>query len=260
MRWVEACIVRNASADRAKLRQDTTSLIDNFGQVCQTKDGGYVKGYWQDFIKGEFQKDYMVRLMDFVEAEAARNPVYPDITQVFRAFELTPFEQTKVVIIGQDPYYNEGQANGLAFSVPPGEELPPSLLNIYKEIEDDLGIKMDRDNGDLEPWAKQGVLLLNTCLTVSAGKPASHQGKGWERFTDSAIKELAQSDQKIIFLLWGNFAKKKAELIDENRHIILKAAHPSPLSAHNGFFKCGHFGKVNKYLKQMGKHGINWEV
>lgn len=219
-----------------------------------------MKGYWEDFIKTEMGKGYMARLLDFVEAQSTKGPVYPDISQIFRAFELTPYEKTKVVILGQDPYYNEGQANGLAFSVNPGVEVPPSLVNIYKEIEDDLGIEMNFDNGDLEPWAKQGVLLMNCCLTVSAKKPASHQGQGWEKFTDTAIQELSQSDQKLIFVLWGSFARRKAELIDGNRHVILTAAHPSPLSAHNGFFKCCHFSKINKYLKRMGKREIDWRI
>lgn len=217
-------------------------------------------GNWQEFIKNEMQQEYAQKLMDFLEAEYSSKIVYPKPSQIFRALDLTPLHDLKVVILGQDPYFNENQANGLAFSVNGGEDLPPSLKNIYKELKVDLDVKIPK-TGDLTSWATQGVLLLNTCLTVQAGRPASHRAKGWETFTDRVIERCNEvSDRPLAFLLWGNWAKEKASQINGKKHLVLKAAHPSPLSAHNGFFGCRHFSKVNMHLKTTGQKPINWEV
>lgn len=212
---------------------------------------------WKDALKNEFEKPYFKELTDFVRGEYLSAKVFPPPKFIFNAFELTPFDKVKVVILGQDPYHGEGQAHGLCFSVPETIEMPPSLKNIYIEIGSDVGGKLQR-HGNLEHWAKQGVLLLNATLTVRAHTPASHQGKGWEIFTDAVIQTLSQAKTHLVFLLWGNYAKKKSELIDFGKHLVLEAAHPSPFSAHSGFFGCKHFSQTNAYLKQHGMGEVTW--
>ncbi len=202
----------------------------------------------------------MITLREFLHKEKIeRKTIYPKGVNIFRAFDLTPLEKVKVVILGQDPYHGENQAHGLCFSVKPGIQLPPSLVNIYKELESDLGIKPVK-HGYLESWAKQGVLLLNSVLTVEQGKAASHQGKGWEKFTDQVIDILNNRPYPIIFVLWGSYAQQKGQFIDVKRHVVLSAAHPSPLSAYRGFFGCRHFSKINEYLHRWGEDPINWQL
>lgn len=220
-----------------------------------------IEATWKLQLADEFQKPYFKNLIDFLEQEKAENRIFfPKIVQIFNAYNFTPFDEVKVVIIGQDPYHGVGQAHGLCFSVQYGIKPPPSLVNIYKEIKNNYPDFEIPKHGNLETWAKQGVLLLNSILTVEKNKPASHQKKGWEHFTDASISKLSKNREGIIFILWGNFAQQKANLIDENRHHILKAAHPSPFSAHNGFFGCKHFEKVNQILRQQGKTEINWQL
>ena len=214
---------------------------------------------WDKVLETEFEKQYFKDIIEKCENEYNKHRVYPAKNKIFSAFKLTPFSKVKVVILGQDPYHGEGQAHGLCFSVMPGVPTPPSLVNIYKEIKTDVGGFVP-DNGYLVPWAKQGVLLLNTVLTVREGMPNSHRSLGWEEFTDAVIKKLNDSDHKIVFLLWGNNAKLKANLIDTNKHTILYATHPSPLSATHGFFGCKHFSKTNEILKQNGETPINWQI
>lgn len=212
------------------------------------------------YIESEFQKPYFNGLKQFLAKEAALGKViYPASNSVFNAFEHCSFEELKVVIIGQDPYHGVGQANGLAFSVNEGQKLPPSLRNIFKELNQDVGFEIP-NHGDLTTWAKQGVLLLNSILTVEEGKPGSHQQKGWETFTNTIIKKISDESNGVVFLLWGNYAKSKMDLIDANKHFILTAAHPSPLSAYQGFFHCKHFSKTNEYLLQQGKKPIEWQL
>lgn len=213
---------------------------------------------WKEVLKDEFDKSYFRDLAAALHAEkAAGKTIYPPGSKIFNAFALTPFDQVKVVILGQDPYHNPGQAEGLSFSVPQGIQPPPSLLNIYKEIEDDLGVKVDKSNGSLEGWARQGVFLLNAILTVRAGQAASHSGLGWQTFTDAVIKALSDRREGIVFLLWGNFARSKKVLIDTGRHYVLEAAHPSPL-ARGAFFGCRHFSKTNEILTNNGLEPIDW--
>lgn len=214
---------------------------------------------WDKVLKDEFDQEYFKEIISKVEEEYNKHRVYPAKNKIFSCFKLTPFKDVKVVILGQDPYHGEGQAHGLCFSVMPGVPTPPSLVNIYKEIVSDVGGFIP-DNGYLVPWAKQGVLLLNTVLTVQEGCPNSHRSLGWERFTDAVIKKLNDSDHKIVFLLWGNNAKLKADLIDTNKHNILYATHPSPLSASHGFFGCKHFSKTNEILTQNGLKPIKWQI
>lgn len=218
-----------------------------------------IEASWKNKLETEFSSSYFAELKLFLLSERLEQTVYPPGNQIFSAFSHTPFDAVKVVIVGQDPYHGPGQANGLCFSVAPGLKLPPSLQNIYKEIENDIGLPMSK-NGDLRSWANQGVFLLNTTLTVRAGSPASHHGKGWERFTDAAIKALSNERDGLVFLLWGKPAQSKEKLIDATKHFILKAAHPSPLSAYNGFFGCRHFSKANKILLDLGKTPIHWQV
>lgn len=213
---------------------------------------------WKEVLKGFFEKESFKSLADFVRNEYKKKKVYPKPTDIFRAFWLTPFSKVKVVILGQDPYHGAQQAEGLCFSVPPGVPLPPSLQNIYKEIESDTNIKKDFKDGSLVPWAEQGVFLLNAILTVVASTPASHQGKGWEEFTDFVIKTISERHKHVVFILWGNYARSKKVLIDSTKHLILEAPHPSPFSAYSGFFGSKHFSKCNAYLKQHGKRGVNW--
>ncbi len=214
---------------------------------------------WRKNLAEEFGADYFKELVAFVVSEYKEKKIYPPPKNIFRAFELCPFEKTKVVILGQDPYHGPGQANGLCFAVGEGINPPPSLQNIYKEIESDLGLKMPR-TGDLEKWAEQGVLLLNATLTVEASKAGSHQNKGWEKFTDKVISLLSDQKENLVFILWGRYAQEKGKVIDENKHLVLKAAHPSPFSAHSGFFGCKHFSKANDYLIATGQDPINWQL
>lgn len=212
---------------------------------------------WRTHLQGEFDKPYFATLTQFVRSEYATRQIFPPGRQIFNAFDLCPFDRVKVVIIGQDPYHDDGQANGLCFSVNPGTPFPPSLQNIFKEISDDLGRPMPTD-GDLSRWARQGVLLLNATLTVRAHQAGSHQGKGWEQFTDAVIHELSAHRDHLVFMLWGLYAKAKGAQIDTSRHCILTAAHPSPLSAYRGFFGCHHFSLANAYLTSHGLTPIDW--
>lgn len=212
---------------------------------------------WKRRLQGEFEKPYFARLAEFVRAAYASGPVYPPPKLVFNALDSVAFEDVRVVILGQDPYHGPGQAHGLCFSVPDGVPKPPSLQNIFKEIRDDLGLPIPA-SGNLEPWAKQGVLLLNATLTVQAGQAGSHQGKGWEEFTDAVVRELSDGREGLVFLLWGSYAQKKGAQIDRSKHLVLTAPHPSPLSAHNGFFGCRHFSKVNAHLISKGQAPIAW--
>lgn len=214
---------------------------------------------WDKYIGDEFEKPYYVALRTFLKEEYKNHTVYPDMYDIFSALKETSYFDTKVVIIGQDPYHGVGQAHGMSFSVKPGIGTPPSLKNMYKEIVDELGGFVP-DNGFLMPWAKQGVLLLNSVLTVRGGEPNSHRKKGWEQFTTRVIEELNKREEPVAFLLWGANAKEKMELIDRSRHLCLTAAHPSPLSAYNGFFGCGHFKKVNEWLIKQVKSPIDWQI
>jgi uracil-DNA glycosylase len=214
---------------------------------------------WRTLLRDEFESVYFQALRGFLVEERRKYTVYPPGQQIFSAFNLTPFNKVKVVILGQDPYHGPGQAHGLCFSVPDGMPKPPSLINIFKEIETDLGIPVPRE-GNLTAWARQGVLLLNAILTVRANTPTSHQNKGWETFTDAVIRNLSEKRKNLVFLLWGNYAQAKEKLIDSDRHFILKAAHPSPLSASRGFLGCRHFSKVNNILSEMGLNEINWSI
>jgi uracil-DNA glycosylase len=216
-----------------------------------------IGGGWKEKLAAEFDQAYFTALSDFVRAEYERAIVYPNPKHVFRAFEETPFEKVKVVILGQDPYHGEGQANGLCFAVNPGVRPPPSLQNIFKELESDLGRPVERDP-DLSRWAKQGVLLLNATLTVNARTPGSHQGRGWERFTDAVIQRLNDEREHLVFILWGNYAKQKGAHIDRSKHCVIESAHPSPFSAHSGFFGSKPFSKANAYLIQHGGTPIEW--
>ena len=212
---------------------------------------------WKEHLTEEFETKYFQELTEFIRTQYLSHSIYPPPKEIFRAFDLCPFDEVKVVILGQDPYHGKGQANGLCFAVHEGISLPPSLVNIYKEIETDLGIKM-KPKGDLENWAKQGVLLLNATLTVEAGKAGSHQKKGWEEFTDACIKALSEQKENLVFLLWGRYAQEKGKVIDTTKHLVLTAAHPSPFSAYSGFFGCKHFSKANEYLASHGRGAIKW--
>ncbi|WP_439181767.1 uracil-DNA glycosylase [Carboxylicivirga taeanensis] len=216
-----------------------------------------IEAGWKQVLQPEFDKPYFDTLTQFVRTEYDTNTIYPPAAQIFNAFDLCPFEQTKVVILGQDPYHGPNQAHGLCFSVNKGIKMPPSLVNIYKELHNDVGIAMP-DHGNLEHWARQGVLLLNATLTVQAHQAGSHQKKGWEQFTDAVIKTVAEQSEHVVFLLWGAYAQKKAQLINSDKHLILKSVHPSPLSAHRGFFGNQHFSRTNDYLTANGKAAINW--
>ncbi len=212
---------------------------------------------WKAVLSEEFEKEYFKELSASVREAYVTRSVFPPPQFVFHAFALCPFDAVKVVILGQDPYHGRGQAHGLAFSVQNGVSVPPSLQNIYKEIHDDLGVAVP-PSGNLERWAKQGVLLLNATLTVEQGNAGSHQGRGWELFTDTVIQKISEQKEHVVFLLWGKFAQAKAALIDEEKHLVLKAAHPSPFSAHHGFFGCRHFSKTNAYLEARGQKPIVW--
>ncbi|MFO1241331.1 MAG: uracil-DNA glycosylase [Sphingomonadaceae bacterium] len=215
---------------------------------------------WKAPLLPEFESAYMAALRAFLVAEKKSGKrVFPKGSEWFRALDLTPLDKVRVVILGQDPYHGEGQAHGLCFSVQPGVRPPPSLVNIYKEIESDLGIRPPA-HGFLEHWAQQGVLLLNSVLTVEQGQPASHQGKGWERFTDAVVRLVNARETPVVFMLWGNYAQRKAEFVDAQKHLMLKAAHPSPFSAHNGFLGCRHFSKANVFLESKGLAPIDWAL
>ncbi len=215
---------------------------------------------WRLPLQPQFDSQAMQQLKAFLEAEEAQGKrIFPQSSDYFRALELTPLDQVKVVILGQDPYHGEGQAHGLCFSVQPGVRTPPSLVNIYKELEADLGIPRAR-HGFLEHWARQGVLMLNSVLTVEMGRAASHQGKGWEGFTDAVVRLVAQKADPVVFLLWGAHAQRKAGFVEGDRHLVLRAAHPSPLSAHNGFLGCRHFSQANEFLTAQGRGAVDWAL
>jgi uracil-DNA glycosylase len=225
-----------------------------------SEKAGQLHPSWQAIIGQEFNQPYMQKLRDFLTQEKAGGKIiYPPSPLIFNAFNHTPFEQVRVVIVGQDPYHGDGQAHGLSFSVPVGVKPPPSLANIFKEIHADLGIKMS-GKGDLSAWAAQGVLLLNATLTVEQAKAGSHQNRGWERFTDAAIAALNTHRENLVFVLWGGYAQKKGAAIDKKRHLILQSAHPSPLSAHRGFFGNHPFSHINQYLQQHGQAPIDWQL
>lgn len=221
--------------------------------------GVQIESSWKHVLKDEFNAAYFTSLKAFLIEERKHYTVYPPGKSIFAAFNYTPFDKVKVVIVGQDPYHGAGQANGLCFSVSPGVKIPPSLQNIFKEIASDIGAAPPL-SGDLSSWAKQGVLLLNATLTVRASLPASHQGKGWEQFTDKVIRLLSEQREGLVFILWGRPAQLKEKLIDTKKHFVLKAVHPSPLSAYNGFFGCRHFSQTNKILLNQGKTPINWSL
>lgn len=217
-----------------------------------------IENSWNHELKEEFQKPYFVSLTEYVKNCYKTTKIYPPPKEIFRAFDLCPFDRVKVVILGQDPYHGPNQANGLCFSVRNDVANPPSLKNIYKELADDLGHPPNDISGELEHWAKQGVLLLNATLTVEAQKAGSHQNKGWEQFTDAVIKKLSDKKENLVFLLWGRYAQEKGKIIDKKKHLVLTAAHPSPLSAYSGFFGCRHFSKTNEFLKQKNREQIEW--
>lgn len=214
---------------------------------------------WLEVLRSEFEKPYFTELKAFLTEEKKQFRVYPPGNRIFAAFDYTPFSMVKVVILGQDPYHGDGQAHGLCFSVPDGIALPPSLVNIYKELSTDLGIPVP-NSGNLENWAKQGVLLLNATLTVRANQAGSHQRHGWENFTDEVIRQLSARHSGLVFILWGSYAQAKESLIDTSKHFILKAVHPSPLSVYRGFFGCRHFSKTNELLVQAGKEPVDWKL
>jgi len=218
-----------------------------------------IEASWLQVLEQEFRAPYFAQLKSFLVEEKKNNLVFPPGSLIFNAFNLTPFPKVKVVLMGQDPYHNPGQAHGLCFSVPRGVAQPKSLINIFKELHDDIGGQVPR-SGNLEKWATQGVLLLNATLTVRAHQPGSHQDQGWETFTDAVIREISARKENIVFILWGAYAAKKIPLIDAKRHHILQAAHPSPFSAHKGFYGCRHFSKTNQLLREAGLPEIDWTV
>lgn len=218
-----------------------------------------IEDSWRVQLAQAFNSENFLKLKEFLVAEKSKYTVYPKGTDIFNAFNLTPFDKVKAVILGQDPYHGAGQAHGLCFSVKDGIKIPPSLVNIFKELKNDIGSEIP-SSGNLTPWARQGVLLLNATLTVRAHQAGSHQHKGWEEFTDFAIKQLSEKKENLVFILWGRYAQQKEKLIDAGKHCILKAAHPSPFSANNGFFGCRHFSKTNQYLQSKGINPIDWRL
>ena len=214
---------------------------------------------WKEILKDEFQKEHFKELTDFVKKEYSSKRIYPKGSDIFRAFNLCPFNKVRVVIIGQDPYHDDNQANGLAFSVSRGVLNPPSLRNIFKELKSDMNIDIPK-TGDLEKWAEQGVLLLNATLTVEAHKPGSHQHKGWEEFTDCVVQKLSEEKNNLVFILWGKYAQEKGKNIDSSRHLVIQSPHPSPFSAERGFFGSRPFSRTNEYLKEKGLEEINWKI
>jgi uracil-DNA glycosylase len=228
--------------------------------MSEMQDRVQLSPSWKSRIGGEFDQDYMQKLREFLlQEKRAGKTIYPEGKNIFQAMNLLPFEDVKVVIIGQDPYHGPGQSHGLCFSVMPGVAIPPSLQNIFKEIETDLGIT-PASHGYLRSWAEQGVLLLNSVLTVERNRSGSHQGKGWERFTDAIIHRLNSEHSGLVFFLWGSYAQKKGAIIDSRRHLVLESVHPSPLSAHRGFFGNQHFSKANAYLREQKKSPVSWEL
>lgn len=226
--------------------------------VCFSNMDVKIENSWKSVLRDEFDKDYFVRLTEFVREEyRTAEAVFPPGNKIFAAFDATPFAEVKVVILGQDPYHNYGQANGLCFSVGDSVQMPPSLVNIFKEVNSDTGAPIPT-SGDLTRWARQGVLLLNATLTVRAHQAASHQGRGWEQFTDAAVAALSARRENLVFLLWGNYAKRKGAVIDRSKHLVLESAHPSPLSAYHGFFGNHHFSRANAYLVEHGKAPVVW--
>lgn len=220
---------------------------------------GAIENDWLQAIRGEFRKSYYRDLFEFVKAEYGRYTIYPNADDIFNAFHFTPLSKVKVVMLGQDPYHNVGQAHGLCFSVKPDVDIPPSLVNIYKELNEDLGCHIP-NNGYLKKWADQGVLMLNTVLTVRAHQAGSHQGKGWEQFTNAVIEAVNAQDRPIVYMLWGKPAQSKIPMLTNPNHLILKAPHPSPLSAYRGFFGCKHFSQANEFLKRNGLSEIDWQI
>jgi len=216
--------------------------------------------HWDEILNNEFSAEYYLRLRQFLKAQYTNFTVYPSMYDIFNALKLSSYDDIKVVILGQDPYHGEGQAHGLCFSVQAGIKPPPSLVNIFKEIANDIGIDIPPTSGDLTAWAKQGVLLLNTTLTVRSNEPMSHAGQGWEIFTDRVISRLNEREKPVIFMLWGSHAQGKIKIITNPQHHILKAPHPSPLSAHRGFFGCKHFSQANKILESLGQPSIDWSL
>lgn len=214
---------------------------------------------WRTVLADEFEKDYFLKLQEFVNQERETKTIYPPEDDVFNAFKYAPYDQVRVFLLGQDPYHGEGQAHGLCFSVRPGVRQPPSLKNMLREMADDVGCE-EPNNGYLVPWAEQGILMLNAVLTVQAGKANSHKGKGWEKFTDAVIKKVNEKSDPVVFVLWGGYARKKAKLIDDEKHTIIESAHPSPLSAHSGFFGSKPYSKINKALKANGYSEIDWQI
>ncbi len=220
---------------------------------------GMLQNDWVEAIGGEFKKPYYASLYRFIKEEYSTKVIYPPADDIFNAMHLTPLSQVKVLILGQDPYHNQGQAHGLCFSVRPEVDIPPSLENIYKELQDDLGCEIP-NNGYLVKWARQGVLMLNTVLTVRAHQAFSHQGKGWEQFTDAIIREVNAQDRPIVYMLWGKPAQSKISMLNNPKHLILKAPHPSPLSAYRGFFGCKHFSQANEFFAANGIDPIDWQI
>lgn len=219
-----------------------------------------IENSWKQHIEGEFQKDYFLQLENFlIQRSKTEVPVYPESKNIFKALDSTPFEEVKVVILGQDPYHGPGQAHGLSFSVPRGQKIPPSLQNIFKELHEDLRVPIS-SSGDLCQWAQQGVLLLNSVLTVEDGKPGSHQNQGWEKFTDRVVEVLNEKRQNLVFILWGAYSQKKGVFINTDKHLIIKSAHPSPLSSYRGFFGSRPFSKTNEYLISTQQSPINWSL
>ncbi len=220
---------------------------------------GALQNDWLEAVGEEFKKPYYKELYEFVKEEYSTTTVYPPADDIFNALHLTPLKEVKVLVLGQDPYHGAHQAHGLSFSVLPGQRIPPSLRNIYQELHDDLGCEIP-NNGYLEKWAKQGVLMLNTVLTVRAHKPNSHQGKGWEHFTDAIIEAVNRQDRPVVYLLWGRPAQKKSSMLNNPKHLVLKAPHPSPYSADTGFFGCRHFSQANEFLQSHGISPIDWQI
>ena len=227
--------------------------------MVSTNINPIIHSSWKEELQAEFNSQYFSDLKAFLVEEKKKNIIFPPGKLIFNAFDLTPFDKVKVVLLGQDPYHNTGQAHGLCFSVPEGIAFPKSLINIFQELKDDLQVPIPQ-SGNLEKWARQGVLLLNATLTVRAHEAGSHQKRGWEQFTDAVIRAISEKHSGIVFLLWGNYAQAKIELIDTSKHFILKTVHPSPLSASRGFFGCKHFSKTNEYLVQNGKTVIDWDL
>ena len=258
-RIVETTILPTYFGYRVFLQHVRNVIIKGKESGKGTKRMVEMNNSWDEYLEGEIKKPYYKALHNFLKKEYQTQVIYPNMYDIFNALKATAYEEVKVVILGQDPYHGEGQAHGMAFSVKPGVKTPPSLVNIYKELEATMGCYIP-NNGYLMKWARQGVLLLNTVLTVRAGQPQSHKGQGWETFTDYIISLLNDRQDPVIFVLWGTPAKKKASLITAPQHKILTAAHPSPLSAYNGFFGCNHFNQINEYLKEMGKEPIDFQI